>query len=125
MAVLAPTVGCEASLVREAAARHGVALSDNQVAAVVAWHSQPSSVPDMIRAQWAGTGHEERAVRIAKCESGFKPSARNGQYKGVFQMGTREFATYGHGDPYDARANIAAAYAYWKRSGWKPWECKG
>ena len=85
------------------------------------------SVPDVIRAVWAGTGHEERAVRVAKCESRFDPSARNGQYRGGFQMGASEWQRYGAGgNPHDAMANILAARRYWDvAGGWGPWECKG
>lgn len=128
-------VGCDTEAVHQAASRYGVQLTDQQAAAIASHVNRPRSVPDMIRQQWAGTGEAERAVRIARCESGFNPSARNGQYRGIFQMGSREFARFGKGSPFDARANIAAAYAYWdygnnKRMGdgrgsWRPWQCKG
>lgn len=118
--------GCDAATVKAVASQHGVELDDAQVAAIVAHHGRSGgSIQQMIRRTWAGTGQEERAVRIARCESGFNPSARNGQYKGIFQMGSREFATYGKGDPFNAIDNIEAAFRYWQRSGWGPWECKG
>lgn len=117
--------GCDAAQVGAVADLFGLNLTDDQAAAVANYHNRPRSVPDMIRAAWEGTGHEERAVRVARCESGFNPSARNGQYRGVFQMGAREWATYGRGSAFDAAANIAAARRYWDLAGWRPWQCKG
>jgi hypothetical protein len=50
--------------------------------------------------------------------------AANGQYLGLFQMGSSERATYGHGS--DAWSQARAAYRYFAASGydWSPWECK-
>lgn len=50
--------------------------------------------------------------------------ASNGQYLGLFQMGSHERATYGHGN--NAWAQSAAAYRYFAASGfdWSPWSCK-
>lgn len=65
-----------------------------------------------------------QALRVARCESGFNIWARNGQYLGLFQMGSHERATYGHG--YNAWAQARAAYRYFVASGrdWSPWQCK-
>jgi hypothetical protein len=77
-----------------------------------------------IRAHWPAKLHRQ-AMNVAWCESRGRASARNGQYKGVFQMGRREWSTFGRGgNPYNASHNSAAAYRYYKQSGWRPWECR-
>jgi hypothetical protein len=48
-------------------------------------------------------------MSIAKVESNFKPSARTGSYKGLFQLSDREFERYGDGSIWDARDNARAA----------------
>jgi hypothetical protein len=65
-----------------------------------------------------------QAVRVARCESGLQTTARNGQYLGMFQMGTSERQLFGHGATPLAQAQ--AAYRYFVRSGrdWSPWSCK-
>jgi hypothetical protein len=64
------------------------------------------------------------ALRVAHCESRFDTSAQNGQYLGLFQMGSYERATYGHG--YTAYEQAVAAHRYFVASGsdWSPWQCK-
>jgi hypothetical protein len=62
-----------------------------------------------------------QAMQIVRCETGgtYYPWAQNGQYLGIFQMGSRERAKYGHGSNVWAQAK--AAYAYFKDAGWHPW----
>jgi hypothetical protein len=64
------------------------------------------------------------ALRVARCESGYRTTAQNGQYLGIFQMGTSERRLFGHGPT--ALAQARAAYRYFVRSGrdWSPWSCK-
>jgi hypothetical protein len=64
------------------------------------------------------------ALRVARCESGYRTTAQNGQYLGMFQMGTSERRLFGHGP--SALAQARAAYRYFVRSGrdWSPWSCK-
>jgi hypothetical protein len=76
-----------------------------------------------IRATWPAALHRQ-ALNVAWCESRGKASARNGQYKGHFQIGRKEWAKFGSGNPYNAVSNSAAAYRYYKKAGWGPWECK-
>lgn len=75
--------------------------------------------------KWFGSAWPA-AERVAFCETGgtFSVYARNGQYLGLWQMGSSERATYGHGSTADAQARAAAAY--WRATGrsWRPWECK-
>jgi hypothetical protein len=68
--------------------------------------------------------HGSDAIRVAMCESGINPTARNGQYLGTFQMGRYERATYGHG--HSTWEQSRAAYRYFKAVGysWRPWQCK-
>jgi hypothetical protein len=65
-----------------------------------------------------------QALQVARCESGYRTSARNGQYQGLFQMGSSERQLFGHG--VSALAQAKAAYRYFVRSGrdWSPWSCK-
>jgi len=65
-----------------------------------------------------------QALRVARCESGLSVWARNGQYLGLFQMGSYARARYGHS--WDAWGQSVAAYRYFVDSGrsWSPWTCK-
>ena len=65
-----------------------------------------------------------QALRVAHCESGFHTDAQNGQYLGLFQMGTTERRLFGHGLSAGEQAN--AAHRYFVASGrdWSPWSCK-
>jgi hypothetical protein len=63
----------------------------------------------------------DMAMKIVKCETGgtYVPWTANGQYLGIFQMGSHERATYGHGNNVWAQAK--AAYAYFRDAGFGPW----
>ena len=84
-----------------------------------------------INLAWCGRsnaycGASSEAWQVAGCETGgtFSTWARNGQYRGLFQMGAHERATYGHGrDPW---SQAFAAHRYYVLSGrdWSPWTCK-
>ncbi len=65
-----------------------------------------------------------QALQVARCESGYRTSAENGQYRGLFQMGSSERQLFGHG--MSALDQARAAYRYFVRSGrdWSPWSCK-
>jgi len=64
------------------------------------------------------------AVAVAWCESRLTTTAQNGQYLGLFQMGSSERRLFGHGPT--AMAQAEAAHAYFVGSGrdWSPWSCK-
>jgi hypothetical protein len=66
-----------------------------------------------------------QALRVAACESGYRVTARNGQYFGVFQMGSSERAQFG-GSSLSAWDQVRAAHRYFVASGldWSPWACK-
>jgi len=65
-----------------------------------------------------------QALVVSDCESGHSIHAHNGQYLGLFQMGSSERRIYGHGPT--AITQSYAAYAYFVDSGkdWSPWSCK-
>ena len=65
-----------------------------------------------------------QAVDVAWCESRLSTSARNGQYLGMFQMGSYERRLFGHGSTPHAQA--VAAHKYFVLSGrdWSPWGCR-
>jgi len=68
--------------------------------------------------------HRE-ALNVAWCESRGQASARNGQYRGHFQMGRNEWKRFGSGDVYDPYDNSRAAYRYYRSVGsWRPWQCQ-
>ena len=66
----------------------------------------------------------EQALRVARCESGMRTTAANGQYLGLFQMGSYARARYGHGS--DPWTQAEAAFRYFADShfSWGPWSCK-
>ena len=66
----------------------------------------------------------QEAVSVAWCESRLRPTAQNGQYLGLFQMGSYERRLFGHGS--SAREQAVAAHRYFVRSGrdWSPWSCR-
>lgn len=64
------------------------------------------------------------ALNVAACESSFDIYAANGQYLGLFQMGSHERATYatiGYSTPYQQA--VAAHNYFLAAGGWGPWEC--
>jgi hypothetical protein len=65
-----------------------------------------------------------QAMRVAWCESRLDTTARNGQYLGLFQMGSYARELYGHGST--AHDQAVAAHRYFVSSGsdWSPWSCK-
>jgi hypothetical protein len=65
-----------------------------------------------------------QAVAVAWCESRLQTAAQNGQYLGLFQMGSYERQLFGHGT--SAFDQATAAHRYFVRSGhdWSPWGCR-
>lgn len=68
----------------------------------------------------------EKAVRVAFCESTHNERAKNGVYRGWFQIGDLH---YWHvSDPnelYDPEINTSVAYYIWEHRGWAPWPTCG
>jgi hypothetical protein len=65
-----------------------------------------------------------QAIAVSWCESGHQTTAQNGQYLGLFQMGTYARQLAGHGDT--AYEQARAAYRFFVLSGrdWSPWSCR-
>jgi hypothetical protein len=67
--------------------------------------------------------------QVAYCEARFQPTARNGQYLGLFQLGSgfRSRSPFFSGaglDPYSPYANAMAAARVVAKEGWRQWECR-
>lgn len=98
--------------------------------ALMGWGGTAASaareVPDSIRQAVCATfgPYCSQALAVSWCESRYDTGARNGQYLGLFQMGSWERSTYGHGA--GAWVQARAAYRYFVASGrdWSPWQCK-
>jgi hypothetical protein len=66
----------------------------------------------------------QEALAVSRCESNLRTDAQNGQYLGLFQMGSSERRLFGHGP--SAADQAEAAHRYFVASGhnWGPWSCK-
>jgi hypothetical protein len=63
-------------------------------------------------------------LAVARCESGLRRAAENGQYRGLFQLGDYARARYLRGDWRDSYANALAAARYARDAGgFSPWTC--
>jgi len=68
--------------------------------------------------------HCQDALRVAWCESKWYVWAQNGQYLGLFQMGSSERSRYGHGSGAWEQARAAKRYFVASGRDWSPWSCK-
>lgn len=75
---------------------------------------------------WRGS----QAFVVAGCETGYTYNkyAKNGQYLGIFQMGSGERRRYGFAYSFFAQATAAKKYFdyaehIYSDGGWHPWEC--
>ena len=86
----------------------------------------PSTAEHAIEVHFGPFGDDvvEQAKRVARCESGLNPSATNGQYLGLFQMGGYHYWRFEGGAWDDPYVNARAAGGLWLQSGWQPWSCK-
>lgn len=116
---------CTVEQVRAFAAEAGIEITDQQAEAISEHYS--ADIPTMIRQRWAGTGHEERAVRIARCESKFNPRAQNRSSSayGLFQFLDSTWRGTGIAKTSDPHLQIEAAHRLWTARGWSPWVCRG
>ena len=64
------------------------------------------------------------ALAVSRCESGLDTTAQNGQYLGLFQMGTTARRLFGHGETALEQAKAAHKYFVASGHGWGPWSCK-
>lgn len=99
------------------------------------WWWAVSHDPDRAILYVFGPVYGPAAVGVAECESdpnrhrdGQVPKgsvwAENGQYLGLFQMGSYARATFGHSST--VIGQVRAAHRYFVASGrdWSPWECQ-
>ncbi len=86
------------------------------------------SIPQMIYQVFGPYG--SAALRVAQCESSLNPSATNSSSgaAGLFQFLPSTWATTSQAasSPYNAAANIRAAYEVFSRDGfsWREWSCQ-
>lgn len=66
----------------------------------------------------------QEALRVSWCESKWYVWAGNGQYLGLFQMGSSERRIYGHGPGAWKQARSAKRYFVASGKDWSPWSCK-
>jgi hypothetical protein len=66
----------------------------------------------------------QEALAVSRCESGLQTTAQNGQYLGLFQMGSSARRLYGHGPSAFEQAKAAHRYFVASGHGWGPWSCK-
>lgn len=64
------------------------------------------------------------ALRVARCESRLRTDASNGQYRGLFQMGSSERRRFGHGPTAIEQSRAAHRYFVLTGRDWSPWTCK-
>ncbi|HEX6685508.1 MAG TPA: peptidoglycan-binding protein [Candidatus Limnocylindrales bacterium] len=99
--------------------------------------SCPGTIADRIRAIWPDAS-EEKAIRVARCESGLNPIAVGGpNSNGTLDFGVFQFNDGGTLQGYLPGANLAAktdnslhsddnihaALALFRDRGWQPWAC--
>jgi hypothetical protein len=64
------------------------------------------------------------AVAVAWCESRLSTAAQNGQYLGLFQMGSNERRLFGHGESAYQQSRAAHRYFVYSGRDWSPWGCR-
>lgn len=103
-----------------------LALFTAQKAAASVPPDVPRVVAKAVQHYWIWPRRRQEAYRVIRCETGgiFNTTASNGQYLGLFQMGSHERATYGHGTTADAQARAAHKYFMVTGQDWSPWECQ-
>jgi len=115
----AHTVSLERTERKAAAARKALASRKQarRLAAIAA--TTPSSAICRVFGSYC-----KQALAVSRCESGHRTDAQNGQYLGLFQMGSNERRLFGHGS--SAIEQAKAAHRYFVASGrdWSPWSCK-
>lgn len=90
----------------------------------VAAHAARSTHPALVICSVFGRQRCLEALEVSWCESRFSIDARNGEYRGLFQMGSWERRTYGHGAGPLAQARAARRYFVASGRDWSPWSCK-
>ncbi len=98
----------------------------------IRWRDGTHEVKHLIRCaarRWHVNGGPGKAISVARCESGFDPSAYGTGNAGVFQQSTRYWPgrakEYGFpgSSAYNGRANIIVSIRMAHRDGWSAWSC--
>jgi hypothetical protein len=71
-----------------------------------------------------GRRYCREAIAVSWCESRHSTTAQNGQYLGLFQMGSYERDVFGHGRTAMKQARAAHKYFVLTDRDWSPWSCK-
>jgi len=122
----APAASRRAAPVSRAAAPRRVSAAPR--VATPAAPASSGSVQSMIAATFGP--YAGQALAVASCESGFNPGAKNpsSSASGVFQFLSSTWATtsYAGYSPFNAWANVQAAYQVFQRDGysWREWVCQ-
>jgi Transglycosylase-like domain len=97
------------------------------------WQSGRRQVKLLIRCaarRWSVSGGPNKALQVARCESGYNPDAYNPDgYAGVFQQAQRYWPSradhWGFPDrsAFNGRANIIVSIRMAHASGWGGWGC--
>jgi hypothetical protein len=66
----------------------------------------------------------QEALQVARCESQLHTDAQNGQYLGLFQMGSLARQLYGHGETAEIQSRAALRYFVASGRDWSPWTCQ-
>ena len=87
-------------------------------------YARPPVPPDVfvaVRSYWHTRAERVKAFDVIACETGgkYNTTAQNGQYIGLFQMGSWARARYGHGP--SASSQARAAHRLYAVAGWRPW----
>ncbi|GAA4908140.1 putative peptidoglycan binding protein [Stackebrandtia albiflava] len=96
-----------------------------------------STIAAQIRSVWPAS-LEDKAIRVARCESGLNPIAVGVNTNGTKDMGVFQFNTGGTlqewlpgsstkikiDNALTSTENIKAAYRLYKSRGWQPWTCR-
>ena len=83
-----------------------------------------SAPPRTVICHVFGRRHCREALAVSRCESGHSTTAQNGQYLGLFQMGSYERQRFGHGATALKQARAAHRYFVLTDRDWSPWSCK-
>ena len=79
----------------------------------------------IVRVVFAPYGMSRKAVRVANCESTFRPWAANGQYRGMFQVSKAwRDDVAGYGPRAEQQARHALGVVLHPEGGWSHWDCQ-
>ncbi|HEY6103338.1 MAG TPA: hypothetical protein VI007_08970 [bacterium] len=98
------------------------------------WKASKHEVKQLIRCaahHWGSPGGANKALDVARCESGFQPDAYNPSgYAGVYQQAVRYWPDrahkwgFPHRSAYNGRANIIVSIRMANSAnGWRIWSC--